>query len=346
MRKLYTHKEYSVQYDADAPVILSRWRDNTGERQYDVTPVKDLLPSPALSPGCITVYSNMVKLTLSEMQPKHLMNVRRGDVIPEFVGKKRKRMLDAVNSWRIPMNSVMFVTLSYPRDYSKNWKDWKNDLKIWKEHLLRKYPKSQGFWKLELQKRGAPHYHMVLDTGEETSLTDFRNWNDNLWANIAHYMDCHAGVYACTVKKMRTPREALNYAAKYQTKETYAPVDADGVRLTAEQLGDSIGRLWGKIGKPDCSPSEKIMVRREWALNRKSVLAALLREAGQEKYADYLDRQGAHNSITLYGLGDTPLADEYKNAPKPPSFAFKIHPILQRERAYSVYSAPKHYVRC
>lgn len=342
-KKLYTHKQYSVEYDGGEPVIYARWTDFEGEKQWAVSELKPLTPNPALSPGAITIHSNMVKLSIGELQPKHLVNIRRGEVKPEFVGKKRKRMIDAVNSWRIPMNNVMFVTLSYPKEYPQDWKVWKNDLKIYKEHLQRKFPQSEGFWKLELQRRGAPHYHLVFDLNSEISLKDFRNWNDELWANIAHYLDTHAGVYACTVKKMSSPREALNYAAKYQTKETYAPVDAFGEIISSERLGDSIGRLWGRIGKPNCSPSETILVRREWALNNKAIFAQLIREMQQYSYADYLDRQGAHDSITLYGIGDSPEPNPYYNLPQPPPINDKIHAILKRHRAYQIYARPKYY---
>jgi len=336
------HKSLTVHREGDTDYILKRWRDNTGEKQYDLS-IMPATPKPALSPGTIRIYANMVKLSISEMQPKHLINIRRGDVIPEFIGKKRKRMLDAVNSWRIPMVNVMFITLTYPKDYPKSWKVWKHDLKIYKDHLQRKFPQAQGFWKLELQRRGAPHYHLVCDLGEEFQLPAFQEWNDQIWANIAHYMDSYCGRYACTVKRMRTIREALNYAAKYQTKETYAPVDENGEVQTAQQLGDSVGRLWGRIGKPDCSPSETISVRREWALNSKHEWANILRKAEQFKYADYLDRQGAHNSLTLYSVGDTPQTDDRASKCPLKSISGDIHSLLRVQKAYSAYEKPKGY---
>jgi len=252
-------------------------------------------------------------------------------------------MIDAINSWRIPMKGVMFVTLTYPKNYPKDWKVWKNDLKIYKDHLQRQYPACQGFWKLELQRRGAPHYHLVLSLGETVDLRDFRDWNDQLWANIAHYLDSHAGVYACTVRQLRSEREALNYASKYQTKESYAPVNKDGEIQTAQQLGDTVGRLWGRIGKPNTDASEKILVRREWALQAKHIFADILRVYNQHKFADYLDRQGAHNSVTLYGVGDTPLSDPYHNSPRPPPIGTMLHKILKRDRAYNNYSVPHGY---
>jgi len=341
LKPLYTHKAKSVEFDGDKHVILTKWHDSTGQSQYDVSELNELLPKPSLSPGTITIYSNMVRLSISEMQPRHLVKARRGSVIPEFLGKKRKRMIDAVNSWRIPMKCVFFITLTYPKDYPKDWQVWKHDLKIYKEHLQREYPKTQGFWKLELQRRGAPHYHLVCEINEEVDLREFRNWNDQIWANIAHYLDRFAGEYACTVKKMHTIREALNYAAKYQTKETYAPVDDEGEILTAEKLGDSVGRLWGRIGKPDCSPSEKISVRREWALNSKATFASILRLAGQYKFADYLERQGAHNSFTLYGVGDTRQNDDKRGKEAFPPVNRMIHRILSQQRAYSAYETPK-----
>lgn len=342
MTRLYHNSQSKLHTDNGEFVILKKWRDNCGELQYDAVPLPPV-PPPALSPGTIRIYSNMVKLSVSELQPKHLHGVLRGQVIPEFSGKKRKRMLDAVNSWRIPLKCAFFVTLSYPRDYPQTWKEWKHDFKIYKEHLQRRFPNVVGFWKLELQRRGAPHYHLVFDTIEEISLREFRDWNDELWANIAHYLDSHAGIYACTVKKLHTLREALNYAAKYQTKKTCAPMDANGQEQTSAQLGDSMGRLWGRIGKPDCAPSEQISVRREWALNSKHEFANILHKAGQHKYADYLERQGAHNSLTLYSVGDTPQTDDKRGKSALPSISADIHSLLRVQRAYIAYKRPKGY---
>lgn len=331
-----------LQYDAGVPVILSKWHDNTGELQYDVSPLPKLA-IPSRSPGCISIYSNMVTLKISGSQPKHLHNIRRGEIIPEFTGKKRKRMIDRVNAWRIPMKGVMWICLTYPDKFPRSWKVWKADLKIYKEHLQRKYPLAQGFWKLELQKRRAPHYHIVVSLGETVDLIEFRNWHDELWANIAHYEDKYCGQYAVKSEYLTTIREVLNYAAKYQTKETYAPVDEDGVIQTASDLGDTLGRLWGYIGRPDCTPSEQILIRRKWALRCKGQFAAILREYGHNDFADYLERQGAHLSFTLYGLGDTPKADLYRYMPLPPPINLRIHKILSRDRAYISYNPPHGY---
>lgn len=337
----------TLQFDNGVPVIQSKWHDNTGELQYDVSPIPKMA-IPSRSPGCISIYSNMVTLKISGKQPPHLKNIKRGSIIPEFIGKKRKRMIDAVNCWRVPMKGVMWICLTYPDEFPQSWKEWKQDLKIYKEHLQRKYPQAQGFWKLELQRRGAPHYHIVVSLGETVNLLEFREWHDELWANIAHYNDQYCGMYAIKAKYLTTVREVLNYAAKYQTKESYAPVDENGEVQTVEQLGDTIGRLWGRIGKPNLQPSEQILIRRRWALRCKGQFAAILREYGHNEFADYLERQGAHLSFTLYGIGDTPKADLYRNMPLPPPINKRIHKILSRDKAHIAYNPPHGYknVRC
>jgi hypothetical protein len=59
-----------------------------------------------------------------------------------------------------------FATLTYPGEFSKDWRDWKNDLNRWiNNHLQVRYAKCWGVWRLEFQKRGAPHFHLLIWDG-------------------------------------------------------------------------------------------------------------------------------------------------------------------------------------
>ena len=57
--------------------------------------------------------------------------------------------------------SAKFITLTYPRQYP-DVKTAKQHLDKFRKRLRRRFPKACGVWKLELQKRGAPHFHLMM----------------------------------------------------------------------------------------------------------------------------------------------------------------------------------------
>jgi hypothetical protein len=77
--------------------------------------------------------------------------------------RRLQRLLAQVDKNRAGLPT--FLTLTYPGEYSGDWKRWKRDLKAFIEALIRKYPSVYGVWRLEFQKRGAPHYHFLLWDG-------------------------------------------------------------------------------------------------------------------------------------------------------------------------------------
>lgn len=253
--------------------------------------------------GTIRVYRNMLRVTTSGIQPEHLRDTRRGAIDISFDGKKRKRMLDCLNQWRMPMRNMIFLHLTYPGEYPLNWQVWKTDLKRFKALLLHKWPDAQGMWKLELQRRGAPHYHMIIDLGETADLRRVRAWVDAAWARIAHMNDEFQGKYACRVEWVSSIRHAQNYVAKYMNKPNYAPVDDDGEIKTLADLGETIGRQWGKIGKLDCSFSDEIPMSRKASTFVRLTMALELAWRGARGARGLLSGRG-RGSFTVYGLGD------------------------------------------
>lgn len=260
----------------------------------------------------VQIWPNMVKLKVPSIQPPHLVGITRGSVSLEFGGKMRKRFLDRFNAWHVPNENMYFVHLTYPNEYSEDWHTWKLHLKVFKHHLKRKFPKSEGWWKLELQRRGAPHFHMVIDLRQKCSVRRFRAWVDAVWARIAHSLDQYGGKYAVRVETISSIRHARNYVCKYMSKLTYAPVDIHGEVLESTNMRETMGRLWGRIGKPNCDMTDS------WEVDVESVVWMRLQLARQ------LKRQGAkgwkhlvaytnYGSFTVYGLG-TVADNRFKSA--------------------------------
>lgn len=118
--------------------------------------------------------------------------------VADFSPKARARMTD---SFRSMDYSPLFedgdfpalVTLTAPGDWESVFptpRAFKDKVKLFKKEYLRTYGRNiVGVWKMEFQKRGAPHLHVLMTpprgrargTGES-----FRDWASKTWARICN----------------------------------------------------------------------------------------------------------------------------------------------------------------
>jgi hypothetical protein len=90
----------------------------------------------------------------------------------------------------IPGNRLAFITLTYPGD----WKSVAPTAARAKNHLHRlrkRFERLVGrpfyaVWKMEFQRRGAPHFHLLAPI---PSGMDFRNWLSHAWADVVDHPD-------------------------------------------------------------------------------------------------------------------------------------------------------------
>ncbi|MBE7535456.1 MAG: hypothetical protein HS124_06970 [Anaerolineales bacterium] len=128
-----------------------------------------------------------------------------------------------------------FVTLTYPSVYSDNPKDWKNDLDKYLKRLARKFPNVSGVWKLEPQKRGAPHYHLLIWGADFTELLVYTvtAWHEIAGNGDENHRKWHAGWLnnkPC-VSQVEKRQGVFWYASKYMSK----PIEG----------WENVGRFWG-----------------------------------------------------------------------------------------------------
>lgn len=251
--------------------------------------------TPATKTGdsaTLRVYERRIEIKCAGVQPPHLRGLKRGVVSLEFTGKARKRMISALHQWRIPSGQKLyFVTLTYPSQFPTDWQSWKADLEKFRRVLLDKFHAVQGFWRLELQRRGAPHYHLViaLPQGLITNRSIYR-WVRVQWARIAHQYDQYNGDYATRVDVMDRQSAIYKYISKYVSKPGGVPIDPDGVILQDEDADNAggMGRHWGKIGKPSTDSIAEIDMLGIAAIDQlKQVVIGWLRR-NKAYYAEYL----------------------------------------------------------
>lgn len=169
-----------------------------------------------------------------------------------------------------------FVTLTYPKEYSKNPEVWKNQLKAWKARLERQYPESAFVWRLELQERGAPHYHLLV-YGVHDTTPSFREWLATAWYEVVGSGDAKHLSAGTGASKIRSFRGVMAYTSKELAKVTQAVLSSD--------YPNGVGRWWGIYNRnnmPWATPSDLNLSEKEAV-----VLMRIMRRYSKIKARDY-----------------------------------------------------------
>ncbi len=155
-----------------------------------------------------------------------------------FSASSRRSMQKLVSKLRVSsVCSGLFLTLTYPRQFPDGNRA-KRDLKVFVQRLLREYPSAAGLWKLEAQKRGAPHFHLIILGVEHIP----HEWVSENWYEVVGSGDVHHLAAGTEVRRVKSYQHAVHYVAKYIAKESAAGAGAAG-----DGLGE-VGRRWGHFG--------------------------------------------------------------------------------------------------
>ncbi|MEB3070168.1 hypothetical protein K5L39_13335 [Mycolicibacter sp. MYC017] len=165
-----------------------------------------------------------------------------------------------VESGRVPA----MITLTYPGDWeivAPNGASVKRHMVLWRKRFQREYGEPARYiWKLEFQRRGAPHIHlwMAPPMSPGRSGRGFAQWLSETWARVVDHpdpeekarhrlagtaIDVRNGLRACDPKRL----------AIYFTKHSSPNLDGDkeyqhAVPELWRQPGRGPGRFWGVYG--------------------------------------------------------------------------------------------------
>lgn len=132
-------------------------------------------------------------------------------------------------------NLPLFVTLTFPSDYPTIERA-KRDLDTFIKRMARKFSRVAGVWKLEPQKRGAPHFHLLVWGASYAEMLSFvpQAWYEIVGSDDANHLAWHKGELGNNpcVQRIEKQRGVFWYASKYMSKEV------------GENFADW-GRWWG-----------------------------------------------------------------------------------------------------
>src|SRR5437868_998126 len=198
-----------------------------------------------------TVYAVYPDCTTIKV-PHMAVSQNSGGVRGKCVGfspASRLRMKKRLAKLNIKGKYCFFITLTYPERYIKDMRLSKRDLDVFRKAFAREFDTFVGgFWRLEYQKRGAPHYHMLLISDKAVSKKKIIEFIEKRWPEIVrtsylreggnekeyrqHYEKHKKSGH--NVQFMKSREMVTNYISKYISK------------LDDTILPDGTGRMWGQ----------------------------------------------------------------------------------------------------
>jgi len=168
---------------------------------------------------------------------------RRGggirDRVKGFSRASRRNLLLRLASinrraFRAFKGKMIFVTLTYPKQYPEDPELCKRHLKALRKRLQREYGPFAAFWRLGIQKRGAWHFHLLLFVGPSIGpVGELRRFISSSWHEVTGKVSEGHLRAGTRVEVARKWKQATSYVERYMAKPEEFP---EGLQT---------GRIWG-----------------------------------------------------------------------------------------------------
>jgi hypothetical protein len=276
----------------------------------------------------VETYADLVKVKrVCKTQAAQVGGGARGKC-SGFSAASRRRLMQRMCMWNLEDVHLSFVTLTYPGEYSSDWQTWKRDLDVFLRWLKRNMAEAIGcIWRVEFQKRGAPHFHLLLASSEKTCTCEPRKMMVKGREKYVHTKSCRVnGLRTLVGQKwagvvrdgyLSSGGDAEAYSGHYE-RHLQAGTGIDVVvgrkqmmayvskyLAKVDQVGlDGWGRNWGCVnmnGKLDFNPVEVVNMEEEEAVKMRRMVVGWLKSRKQVRYADRLARKGSYSVMGLYG---------------------------------------------
>lgn len=161
---------------------------------------------------------------------------RRGTIRLFSKGSQRRlRVLLASLNQQACAYLPLLITLTYPREWSPDPRDWKRHLDSFSKRLARTYPKAAAVWVIEFQKRGAPHFHLLVVGVPKIE----KSWLSRAWYEVVGSKDARHLRAGTQIDQARSWRALQGYITKYVSKQESKQLN----------IPEGIGRWWGVLNR-------------------------------------------------------------------------------------------------
>jgi hypothetical protein len=199
--------------------------------------------------GIVTVQGRLVKVQIKRMNK----GKRKGGggtrgKVTAFSKKSRKRLLEMFNRFEIN-DKVIFMTLTYGQKFPETKEVRERHRLAFLERLRRWAPEASGVWRIEYQKRGAPHFHFIMFDLPFLPKANLKA----MWGEIigSEYWDTsnqqNPEPPFTRIEAIHNPRHLMNYVSKYVAKLPDAAPGGGGFNIDPylHAIENHQGRWWG-----------------------------------------------------------------------------------------------------
>jgi len=215
--------------------------------------------------------------------------------ITEFSSGARRNFLKRMFSLSVLPD--LAVTLTYPGIYAAEAETWKRHLDNFSHEFRRRFPGSWFFWKLEPQRRGAPHFHLIGSVGGgRLNIFFLRQFIAETWFRIVGSGDerhLNAGTQADYINDSFGKVRA--YVCKYVGKRSGSDLPQWATP----------GRFWGIIGRknlPTATCCQVLLPRDAFFKLRRLVRKWMKRFATSTSYSKRLKNLSAFFVLVQHGI--------------------------------------------
>lgn len=176
----------------------------------------------------------------------------RGE-IREWTSRSRARMLYRIATvdWEALPGVPEMLTLTYPREYPADGPTCKAHLRTFQKRYERRFGKMYAAWKMEFQKRGAPHFHLLIRRPASIGWREFEGWCARAWFEVVGSGDprhLRAGVGLDREVIRRAGRSGAKIAWYFAKHAGPGQSSSKAYQNEVPQNFRSPGRFWGLIG--------------------------------------------------------------------------------------------------
>lgn len=147
---------------------------------------------------------------------------RKKDDITKFSINARRRMIKFLSMVNLEFyEDPLFVTTTFHNAYPKNSEQLKTILRNYLKKLKYSFPDLHYAWRLEWQKRKAPHFHILLFPSKPRNNYERDKLVKQIklaWFSFLKDHDYYTFKYSCDVQTIKEKKKLYSYVSKYTAK--------------------------------------------------------------------------------------------------------------------------------
>jgi len=221
-----------------------------------------------------------------------------GDIIGGYSRESRNRFIKLLLAIDYEKMGVpLYYTITYPNEWSGDPRQWKKDLDHLSHRLKRAFPDYCGTWRLEPQKRGAPHFCGFLWGCDYLESYEGKKWFSRQWFEVVGSGDEKHLLAGTGIMRELKVMDRVFYMAKYQNKK-----EKGGDR---QEFDYAVGRYWGCFNRKKLAIKvEEFEIDRALFFRVRRVLRKCLqRRIGKNRFIE--DVKGKQNGLWMKMSNET-----------------------------------------